>query len=92
LTLEGAVDFGTRMALEGTLEDLKARVHHLRVDDSLLIAQPSADDLDRIDTLGFVRSAVDSLRARAADPADADRETARLALQILYMEHRKQGT
>ena len=73
-----------------TLEDLKARVHHLRVDDSLLIAEPSDDDLDRIDTLGFVRSAIDSLRAQAADPADADRETARLALQMLFMEHRRQ--
>lgn len=92
LTLEGAVDFATRLALEETLEDLKARVHHLRVDDALLIAQPSDDDLDRIDTLGFVRSAIDALRERAADPADADRETAGLALQMLYMEHRKQGT
>jgi len=91
LTLEGTVDLATQLAVSETLEDLKARVHHLRVDDSLLIAEPSDDDLDRIDTLGFVRSAVDSLRAQVADPVNADRKTARLALQILYMEHRKQG-
>jgi DNA repair exonuclease SbcCD nuclease subunit len=90
LTLEGAVDLATQLAVNETLEDLKARVHHLRVDDSLLIAEPSDDDLDRIDTLGFVRSAIDSLRAQAADHADADRETARLALQMLFMEHHRQ--
>ncbi len=91
LTLEGAVDLATQLAVSETLEDLKARVHHLRVDDDLLIAEPSDDDLDRIDTIGFVRSAIDSLRTQAADTADADREAARLALQMLYMEHRKQG-
>jgi len=91
LTLEGAIDLATQLAVTETLEELKARVHHLRVDDAHLIAQPSDDDLDRIDTLGFVRSAIDALRAQMADPADADRETARLALQMLYIEHRKQG-
>jgi len=91
LTLEGAVDLATQLSVSETLEDLKARVHHLRIDESLLIAEPSDDDLDRIDTLGFVRSAIDSLRAQAADPTDSERATARLALQMLYMEHRKQG-
>ena len=90
LTLEGAVDFATRAAVNETLDDLRARVHHLGIDDDLLIAEPSEDDLDRIDTLGFVRSAIDTLRARAADPADGDRQTARLALQVLFMEHRRQ--
>jgi hypothetical protein len=82
----------TQLAVTEALDELKARVHHLRIDDSLLIAEPSDDDLDRIDTLGFVRSAIDSLRAQATDPADTDREKARLALQMLYVEHRKQGT
>ena len=90
LTLEGAVDLATQLAVTETLEELKARVHHLRVDNSLLFAEPSDDDLDRIDTLGFVRSAIDSLRAQAADRADPDRETARLALQMLFMEHHRQ--
>jgi DNA repair exonuclease SbcCD nuclease subunit len=89
LTLEGTIAFETRFAVDEAVETLRARVHHLEVDDSRLIAEPSADDLDQIDRIGFVRSAVDALSARAADPAGPDRETARLALQILYMEHRK---
>lgn len=89
LTLNGAVAFDTRFAVDEALQSLKARVHFLDVDDSQLIAQPSADDLDRIDRIGFVRSAVDALGARAGDVTDPEREMARLALEILYMEHRK---
>ena len=59
--------------------------------DAGLIAEPSEDDLDRIDGGGFVRSAVDRLRAWADDPGGDNRDAARLALQILYVEHVRTG-
>ncbi len=90
LILDGTVDLSTRQAIDDTLDALRARLHHLRVDDDLLIAEPSDDDLDRIDTRGFVRAAIETLRARARDPADAERDVARLALQVLFVEHRRQ--
>lgn len=89
LTLEGAIDFRTRLTVSTTLDELKARVHHLGVDDSLLIAAPSEDDIDQIDKLGFVRSAIERLRDQANDPSNADKDIARLALQILYLEHQR---
>jgi DNA repair exonuclease SbcCD nuclease subunit len=91
LTLQGAIDLRTRLAVNRMLEELTAQVLHLGVDDSLLIAAPSDDDLDRIDTRGFVRTAIERLRDQANDPANGERDTARLALQLLYLEHRKQG-
>jgi hypothetical protein len=70
----------------------RAQLRYLEVSDADLIARPSEDDLDRIDGGGFVRTAVDRLRARADDRGDADRDAARLALQILYVEHVKTGS
>ncbi len=89
LMLEGTVDLDTRMAAAEALDTWRARLHSLEVDDSHLVAEPSADDLDRIDRLGFVRTAIESLRDRARNPADSAGNTARLALQILYTEHLK---
>ena len=66
-------------------------VRFLDVSDAGLVDEPSEDDLDRIDRGGFVRTAVEWLRARADDPGDADRDVARLALRILYLEHVKAG-
>jgi DNA repair exonuclease SbcCD nuclease subunit len=91
LWLEGTVDLATRMALGDMLERWRAQLRCLEVSDAGLIAEPSEDDLDRIDRGGFVRTAVDRLRARADDPADGNRDAARLALQILYVEHVKAG-
>jgi DNA repair exonuclease SbcCD nuclease subunit len=91
LRLEGAVDLATRMALDDMLEQWRAQFRWLEVSDASLVAEPSEDDLDRIDRGGFVRTAVDRLRARAGDPGDTDRDAARLALQILYVEHVKAG-
>jgi hypothetical protein len=89
LELDGAVDFATRMALGDVLQRLRALCRFLDVSDTDLLDAPSEDDLDRIDRGGFVRTAVECLRARADDPRDGDREMARLALRILYLEHVK---
>ena len=91
LRLSGAVDFVTRQALDETIENWRARLRLLRLDDEALVAEPTDDDLDRIDAGGFVRDAVESLRQRASDPADAAREAARGALLRLYLEHIRQG-
>ncbi len=91
MNLDGAPNFRTRLRLDETLDDLRARMLSLEVDDARLVPEPGEDDLDQIDTLGFVRTAIDALRTRAANPADPDREVARHALQILYLAHRKGG-
>jgi DNA repair exonuclease SbcCD nuclease subunit len=91
LRLEGAVDLAIRVALDDMLVQWRAQLRYLEVSDADLIARPSEDDLDRIDGGGFVRTAVDRLRARADDRGDADRQAARLALLILYVEHVKAG-
>lgn len=91
LKIAGTVDLGRRERLSSVLNDIEARVRHLRVDDDHLVAEPSDDDLDQIDQLGFVRTAIDRLRTRANDPADPERGSAKLALQILYSEHNKAG-
>lgn len=87
LHLSGSVSLAERHRLDRALEVWDARLHHLEVDDSGLRDEPTADDLDAIDTAGFVRLAVDRLRARAADPADPERDAARVALRMIYLDH-----
>lgn len=87
LKLAGVVDFARHEQLHARLSTWDARLRYLRSDDQYLLAQPSEDDLDHIDRGGFVRAAVDTLRARAADPRDPERETAKAALIRLYQEH-----
>lgn len=91
LALHGAVDLATRRHVEEILERHRARFHVIKVDDDDLLATPSDQDLDLIDTLGFVRSAMDKLRTKANDPSDNESQTARAALQKLYMEHLRMG-
>ena len=86
LKLTGVVDFALHEKLRDRLEAWDARLRYLRREDEALVAQPSDDDLDGIDRGGFVRAAVEALRARAEDPHDAD-EIARAALLRLYHEH-----
>jgi hypothetical protein len=88
LVLTGSLSLSERRRLESGLKGWEARLHHLAVDDTGLRDEPTDDDLDAIDTGGFVRAAVDRLRARAADPADPEREAARLALRLVYLDHR----
>lgn len=88
LRLSGTVSLEERRQLERALTGWEARLHHLAVEDADLRDEPTADDLDGIDTAGFVRQAVERLQARAADAGDADRDAARLALRLLYLDHR----
>ncbi|MCY4331500.1 MAG: DNA repair exonuclease [Cyanobacteria bacterium MAG CAR1_bin_15] len=86
LTLSGAVDLATRARLHRCLEDWRALLRHLDVQDHLL-DEPSDDDLDRIDRGGFVRTAVERLRSCARNNADPERDVAMMALRRLYETH-----
>jgi DNA repair exonuclease SbcCD nuclease subunit len=89
LCLAGAVSFAERHRLEIGLKSWEARLHHLEVDDSALADEPTADDLDAIDTAGFVRLAVSRLQAKAEDANDPDTDTAAMALRMMFLHHRE---
>ena len=91
LTVSGTVDLAGRRRIDGCLDAWQARLKYLRRDLEGLVDEPSADDLDAIDKSGFVRAAVDRLKVKADNPADADREVARTALRVLYLEHVEAG-
>ncbi|MCO6405115.1 DNA repair exonuclease [Aurantimonas endophytica] len=91
LVLSGSLSLRERVRLEETLALWRAKLFDLRLVDAALIDAPDDEDLDRIDVGGFVRVAIEKLRARAADPADPERAAAALALRLAYVEHRRLG-
>ncbi len=91
LTLEGAVSLALREALDELLADWRARLHFLDVADHGLLARPTAEDIEELAATGFVRHAVETLQALEADGSGEEREIAALALQILYLEQRRQS-
>lgn len=91
LVVSGTVDLAGRRRIDGCLDAWQARLKYLRRNLEGLVDEPSADDLDAIDKSGFVRAAVDRLKAKVDDPADAERDIARTALRILYLEHVEAG-
>jgi DNA repair exonuclease SbcCD nuclease subunit len=91
LTLRGAVDLAVRRQIEEIVEKHRARFHVLKIVDDGLVATPSDQDLDLIDTMGFVRSAIDQLLTKANNPSDSESQVARAALQKLYVEHLRMG-
>jgi Calcineurin-like phosphoesterase len=90
LTLTGAVDLATRAALETHLERWSGELCHLEVRDQLL-AEPSESDLLDLagsPVVGTVAREIADLAA--ADPAQ--REAAKLALRLLFIEHHRLGS
>lgn len=87
LHLTGAVSLAERRRLERELRRWEAKVHHLDVDDSGLVDEPTADDLDALDNAGFVRVAIERLRHKASDPSDPEAHAARMALRMMYLDH-----
>jgi DNA repair exonuclease SbcCD nuclease subunit len=87
LELFGTVDLATREACDRLIADWRARFHVLRVFTEKLVAMPSDEDLDQIDTVGFIRTAVNRLREMTLSGSSEQHDAARLALQILYAEH-----
>jgi len=86
LRLSGALDLGARGQLDEVLERWRARLHHLGVDDSGLVARPSAEDIAAIGASGFVNDAIETLTHIQDDPAHPDHDQAARALQVLYLE------
>jgi hypothetical protein len=92
LKVEGALTLSQRVAFEERIAgSIGAALRYLRLDDTRLGITPTAEDLDAIDHAGFVRAAAESLRGKAADPANPERDIAALALQRLYVLHRRGG-
>ena len=87
MRLTGSVSLAERQKLKREIGRWKARFHHLDVDDGDLLDEPTPDDLDAIDTAGFVRLAVERLKLQAGDPRDPDRDVARVALRMIYFDH-----
>ncbi len=89
LALEGTLSLRGRERLARALDELRAAVCWLRVDDGRLYLEPSAEDLETIAPSGFLRVAALRLRAMADDPDEPAREIAARALLRLYAEHQK---
>ncbi len=86
LSLSGALDLGARGQLDEVIARWRARLHHLAVDDTGLVARPSVEDIAAIGASGFVRDAIDTLTRIQDDPAHPDHAHAARALQVLYLE------
>lgn len=89
LKLEGTTDLATRVAVAEELEDIRSRVFYLEAHESGLTLQPTQDDLDAIDTAGFVRIAMNRLREKLGGP---EADNARRALALLYGLHHRSGS
>jgi DNA repair exonuclease SbcCD nuclease subunit len=89
LAIEGTLSLAGRERLARALDDLRAALRFLRLDDKRLYLSPSADDLEAIAHGGFARVAAERLRSMADDPEEPAREIAARALLRLYAEHRK---
>jgi DNA repair exonuclease SbcCD nuclease subunit len=89
LRLHGAIDLATHAALGDVLSDLRARVCYLEEDDAGLAATPTEDELDSIDTAGFVRAGMNRLREQLGGP---EALLARRAIELLYgLDRRDRG-
>ena len=89
LAIAGALSLENRQYFQEQIVDgVSAAFCFLRVDDRRLFPQPTAEDMDRIDRGGFVRTAADELK-RLADEGEGDGGIAAAALERLYVEHMK---
>ena len=91
LLLNGTIDLDMREQLDCLLEAWRGRLLYLREHCDNLIATPTDADLDRIDTGGFVRAAVDRLRRMQADASDPDHRYATDAIALLHRIHTGAG-
>ena len=89
LGVEGALSLKARQYFQEQIVDgVSAALCFMRVDDRRLFAKPTAEDLDRIDRGGFVRTAAEQLK-RLADDGEGDGDIAAAALERLFVEHMK---
>ncbi len=88
LILKGVISLDTRSQLKNALEHLHANLFHLEADETNLVAQPDEKDLAQLEQTGFVLAAANKLKRLAEDAAGPEGDAARLALEILYLEHK----
>jgi DNA repair exonuclease SbcCD nuclease subunit len=88
LRLEGALTLSGYAELNRRLIDLEAALFHLDVDQSALVAQPTAADLETIDFDGVLRRSADLLKGLASDAGQTPqmRRRAEEALVELYLQ------
>ena len=87
LILKGVVSLDTRSQLSSALEHMRANLFHLEADETNLVAQPDEKDLVELGQTGFVLAAANKLKRLAEDGDGPESDSARLALEILYLEH-----
>jgi len=85
--ISGVLDLASRRALDEVLAEWAAKFQYLTVSEGNLVTEPTEDDFDRIDLSGFVRTAVERLRAIQKDVNHPEHEYAEEALRRLYFEH-----
>lgn len=87
LFLKGTLPLAGRAALDRRLSGLAAAMFHLHADDSGLLVQPTAADLEAIDFGGVLRAAADRLKALSQDGARSgeERRQAEDALVALFV-------
>ena len=87
LNVEGAISLEEHKHFdEKIVERFDASFRHFLVYDDHLHSQMTDDDLNRIDTGGFVRNAADRLKYLAENSEGEERKLASLALKRLYVE------
>lgn len=89
ITLRGSCSLTDRQTIDAELARQAARFLYFESDDGGLYSEPSDDELDAIDTGGFVRVAVDRLRDMARAGSGDEAQRARAALLRLYREYRR---
>lgn len=91
LKLTGVASLADRVAATAMLADrLAHEVRHLDLDATGLIAQPTDEDVARIDVQGALAAAAAALQARSA-AGGPDAATAAAALERLYVEAMRHG-
>lgn len=92
LKLTGVASLADRVAATAMFDDrLAHEVRHLDLDATALIAQPTDEDVARIDVQGALAGAAAALQARSA-AGGPDAATAAAALERLYVEAMRHGT
>ncbi len=84
LSLSGSLSLAEHGQIEAWREALAARLAHLDLDTGALAARPVASDLESLGGHGPLVEAARQLAGLAADPANAERAAAELALIRLY--------
>ena len=87
LKVEGTVTLDENSQFDEIIsERFNASFRYFFVDDEHLYSRMTDDDLNRIDTGGFVRNAADRLKDLAENSDEEERKLASLALKRLYVE------